>query len=57
MKFKNSETSAYKGFPIYAGATFVLPDKVVSALQHIASIDFVVEAIKSESRLMLGFKI
>ncbi len=39
------------------GAAFVLFDKVVSALQYIASINFVIETVESEVGLMLGFSV
>jgi len=36
-------------------ATFILSDKVVSVLQNVASINFVIETVKSESGLVFGF--
>jgi|GEM_PF-2148228 len=43
------------GFYIDAGAPFVLSDTVVSVLQYIASIDFVIKTVESKSGLVLGF--
>ena len=43
-----------KGFPIYAGAAFVLFDKLVSVLQYVAPIDFVIETVES---MVLGFTV